>query len=98
MNAKELFDLIGYGKHASVKVDNKNSREFRAMVTEANMNGDCIINVGGGYYRPDRNNPEERAEAEHYFASEFHRAREIQNKCYAMKKAFENNYEQISFF
>lgn len=27
-------------------------RQFRRKVEEANRNGDCIINVGNGYYRP----------------------------------------------
>ncbi|MCA5960437.1 hypothetical protein LC724_08260 [Blautia sp. RD014234] len=27
-------------------------RQLRILVEEANHNGDCIINVGNGYYRP----------------------------------------------
>ncbi len=97
MNAQQLFDSIGYGKRYSVKVDSRNSREFRALVTEANLNGDCIINVGGGYYRPDKDNPIERAEAEHYFASEMHRANEIRKKCLKMQQSFQNDIAQLSF-
>lgn len=96
MNAEELFKQIGYGKAQAVVVKN-NSRAFRDLVQQANLNGDCIINVGNGYYRPDNTKPDEIEEAEHYFNSELHRAQMIREKAFKMRSAFAKNGAQITF-
>lgn len=64
-------------------------RKFRAEIEEANKNGDCIINVGNGYYRPNPKDPIDCAEFEEYCNKELSRARTIQFKRLMMKKAFE---------
>ena len=64
-------------------------RKFRQEIEEANRNGDCIINVGDGYYRVDPNDPIDCAEFEEYCNKELSRARAIQFKRLMMKKSFE---------
>lgn len=57
--AESYFNRITYGHRNAVKrpnkllVDHKKiDRELRKLIEKANHNGDCIINVGNGYYRP----------------------------------------------
>lgn len=83
--AKELFDRIPNGSKNPLVVENSNTY-FRALVAKANENGDCIINVDRGYYRPIPGEDDE--EAEHYFARELHRARAILYKRKKMKEAY----------
>lgn len=62
-------------------------RAFRQLIQHANNNGDCIINLGGGYYRPN-----DLVELSEYLLKEQARAREILNKCIAMRQAFNRRY------
>ena len=86
---------IPYG-HARPLLRPTKSYEDRALrknIEEANRNGDCIINVGAGYYRPIPGDPVDEKELNEYLAQELHRARAIQSKRLAMKLAFERRRE-----
>lgn len=84
-DVERLFDQIPYGSRAPLIVNNKNTH-FRKRVAEANVNGDCIINVGNGYYRPVPGADDD--DVNYYFARELHRAREILYKREQMKQAY----------
>lgn len=86
---------IPYG-HARPLLRPTKSYEDRALrknIEDANRNGDCIINVGAGYYRPIPGDPVDEKELNEYLAQELHRARAIQSKRLAMKLAFERRRE-----
>lgn len=90
--AQQLFDLIGTGPGRAVTRP-KNARidrQFRKLIAEANTTGDCIIAGSTGYYRPG---DDDSVEAEVYFASERHRAREILRKVRRMEEAYERRYQ-----
>ena len=89
--AKALFEQIPYGSDNPLVVENGNT-PFRLMVAKANQNGDCIINVDKGYYRPIPGQDDE--EVEHYFARELHRARAILYKRMQMKEAYRKRKER----
>jgi len=79
--AEVMFDKIGTGKENAYRATRKDhndrvAREFRALVKQAQINGDAIITDrdGKGYYRPDMNRPEEVESARHYIASLIHEA------------------------
>ena len=83
------FDQIG--KHsrpvkrpASQRVD----RAFRRRVEEANLHGDCIINIGEGYFRPSPDDDEGLFAYGLYRARELKKAKAIIEKISAMDKAF----------
>ena len=92
MKIKELFNMIPDGSKNPLYVENANT-EFRTMVAKANKNGDCIINIRGGYFRPIPG--EDDAYVDHYFARELHRAREIQYKRMKMKEAYQKRKETL---
>lgn len=84
--AEFIFSLIGTGpEHAVRGPSGQANRVFRRLVAEANKNGDCIINTGGGYYRPGE---EDEPDLRHYLRSEMHRAQEILDKVAAMSVAY----------
>lgn len=95
MEAELLFTMIPTGRNnALTRPDDQYvDRKLRRMISQANKNGDCIINTGdgSGYYRPDHNDPIDMMELNHYFASELHRAREILFKRRKMKEAINGN-------
>ena len=64
-------------------------RALRRKIEIANNEGDCIINVGNGYYRPVPGDEIDEKELNEYLAKELHRARTIQKKRLAMQMAFE---------
>lgn len=64
-------------------------RKLRREIEQANQNGDCIINVGKGYYRPVPGNATDEAEMRQYLAKELSRARKIHSKRLAMRQTFE---------
>ena len=77
---------IPYG-HARPLLRPTKSYEDRALrknIEDANRNGDCIINVGAGYYRPIPGDPVDEKELNEYLA---------QSKRLAMKLAFERRRE-----
>lgn len=89
--AKEYFDRIPDGhKNAIQRPWNRSvDRNLRSMIERANNNGDCIINVGEGIYRPVPGDPVDEIELNEYLNKELHRARSIQLKRLCMKKTFE---------
>lgn len=87
-HAKILFDRIKVGKKNALKVDNRNIH-FRNLVANANLNGDCIINIGNGYYRPG---PEDEDELKYYLYREMHRAEAIEDKVQSMREAYYGRY------
>ena len=89
--AKEYFDRIPDGhKNAIQRPWNRSvDRNLRSMIERANNNGDCIINVGEGIYRPVPGDPVDEKELNEYLNKELHRARSIQLKRLCMKKTFE---------
>lgn len=64
-------------------------RKFRKMVEDANNDGDCIINVGNGYYRPVPGDTVDEKELQEYLAKDLHRARAVLKKRLSMKMTFE---------
>ena len=84
--AEILFDMIGkYDRPIKRPKNPSVDRAFRQLIADANMNGDCIINIGEGYYRPGKDDNVELAE---YLLKEQARAREILSKCTAMRQAY----------
>lgn len=86
--AEMLFDRIETGRAHALKVPNRNT-DFRALVAEANRNGDCIINNGEGYYRPG---PEDEKELTYYLFRELRRAKAINDKVDAMRESYYGRY------
>lgn len=91
MGAEYLFNQISTGhKRALPRPSNSaTDRMLRRMVEDANMHGDCIINVGHGYYRPDPADDVDAFELNQYCAKELKRARTIQLKRLSMRQTFE---------
>lgn len=85
-----IYD-ISYGhKYPLARMSNPlRDRKFRKMVEDANNEGDCIINVGNGYYRPVPGDPVDEKELQEYLAKDLHRARAVLKKRRSMKKTFE---------
>ena len=65
-------------------------RQLRILVEEANHNGDCIINVGNGYYRPIPGDPVGELEFKEYTSKDDSRAGKLWDKIYSMKTTFSN--------
>ena len=65
-------------------------RQLRVLVEEANHNGDCIINVGNGYYRPIPGDPVDELEFKEYVSKDGSRAGKLWDKIYIMRTAFDN--------
>ena len=72
-------------------------RKLRKKIETANTNGDCIINVGNGYYRPVPGDPVDEKELDEYLAKELHRARVLQKKRLGMKLTFER-WREVGIF
>ena len=89
--AESLFLQIGYGReNAIVRPENKTlDRHLRDLVTQANENGEVIINVGEGYYRPRPWIIAEKMEFNEYIAKDDSRAKRILRKKKKMQSAFE---------
>ena len=81
---------IPYGHRNAVKrqPDDKGDRKVRQEIELANMTGDCIINVGNGYYRPDPEDPQDVMEFNEYLAKDRSRERSLRHKRHAMMQAF----------
>ena len=90
MKAEEYFKRIDAGhqnaiqRPASPYVD----RVLREMVERANRTGDCIINIGNGYYRVVPCDEIDELEFKKYIACDLSRARKILSKRLAMIKTF----------
>lgn len=97
--AKIYFDRIPDGHDNPLKrpADRYTDRALRRMVEDANNKGDCIINVGGGYYRPQPNNEVDTKEFHEYMNTELSRARNINVKRVRMKEAFKKRKDCSMF-
>lgn len=88
--AEILFDMIGkYDKPIKRPKNPAIDRAFRRLIQEANMSGDCIINLGEGYFRPGKDDYVDLAE---YLLKEQARAKEIMSKCVSMRQAYNRRY------
>lgn len=89
--AKEYFARIPDGHENAIQRpwNRTVDRRLRKMIEKANNNGDCIINVGNGIYRPIPGDPVDEKELNEYLGKELHRARAIQIKRLTMKQTFE---------
>ena len=91
--AERLFERIGTGRDRALRrpSDARLDRQLRRLIADANKSGeDCIINSGGGYYRPGA---EDRAELEIYLKKEMHRIRELKLKALRMSLAYNRRYQ-----
>lgn len=88
--AKQYFLRIpnGHKNPLPRPSDASTDRAFRELVENANNNGDCIINVGSGYYRPLPGDEVDVKEFNEYMNKELSRARKIQLKRIRMRDAF----------
>lgn len=82
---------IPYGHREPLQrpADTYEDRVLRKNIETANNEGDCIINVGAGYYRPVPGDPVDEKELVEYTSKELHRARAVLKKRLSMKMAFE---------
>ena len=89
--AQIWFEQIGDDRNKPLRrpKDAAVDRAFRQLIQNANNNGDCIINLGEGYYRPGKDDFMDLAE---YLLKEQARAREIMSKCVSMRQAFNRRY------
>lgn len=93
--AEDYFHRICDGHRNAIQrpADPSVDRIFRNMVEKANCNGDCIINVGKGVFRPIPSDPVDEAAFHEYIAKDLHRARAIQLKRFSMSAYPENVQE-----
>ena len=91
-HAQTLFDKIGTGKDWALKrpSDARTDRELRQLIAAANMSGDCIINVGTGYFRPG---DDDSADLELYLNAERRRAKGIREKIKKMQEVYDRRYQ-----
>lgn len=89
--AEAYFNRIADGHKHAIKrpCDLNTDRCLRAMIEKANKNGDCIINVGDGIYRPIPGDPVDEKEYREYLAKDRSRAKEILIKVSCMEQTFE---------
>lgn len=91
---KTLNDIpYGHREPLQRPADPIEDRALRRSIEFANNQGDCVINVGEGYYRPVPGDMVDEKELNEYLAKELHRARAILAKRLAMKNAFERRRE-----
>lgn len=92
MKAEEYFNRIPYGHRNAIQRpwDKNIDRKLRWMIEKANRNGDCIINIGEGIYRPIPGGEVDEAELNKYLAKELHRARAILLKRKCMSQTFDS--------
>lgn len=74
--AEDYFHRICDGHRNAIQrpADPSVDRIFRNMIEKANCNGDCIINVGKGVFRPIPSDPVDEAAFHEYIAKDLHRA------------------------
>lgn len=90
--AEMLFNMINEDRPVLRPKKPGADRSLRRLIEEANNNGDCIINNGTGYYRPNAGNEIDEYAFRLYKAKELARARAIISKIEAMEKAFNGRY------
>lgn len=102
--ADSYFSRIGEGHEHAIQRPSLHTdfgqdvdRALRDMVKFANENGDCIINVGHGYYRPIPGDLVDEMELKEYFAKDNSRADSIKLKIACMSEAFENKRKETVY-
>ena len=95
--AEQLFLRIPDGHENPLRrpSDSYTDRVLRRMVEDANNEGDCIINVGRGYYRPLPNDPVDVKEFHEYMNKEQHHIRSMQTKRFSMVLAFDRKRQEF---
>lgn len=90
IKAIELFNKITFGRENAVKrpPDEYTDRILRDLVNEANHKGDCIINVGKGYYKPRPSNAVEALDYKKYRLADSSRENDLRAKGNSMDTAF----------
>ena len=99
MNAEEYFAKIpdGHEKAMARPYNPATDRRLRDMIAKANQNGDCIINIGNGIFRPVPGDPEDERQLNKYLGKELTRARAILYKRMIMRKTFKGWKDGIFF-
>ena len=94
--AQTIFDRITSGAGNAVGrpsvIDKNNStidRALRELVEKANRNGDCIINAGDGYFRPNPCSVVDEYYFHEYIAKEKSRVKELEKKISTMETTYE---------
>lgn len=89
--AEEYFNRIPDGHANAIQRpwDKLTDRSLRRMIEKANCNGDCIVNIGDGIFRPIPGDKVDEAALNKYLNKELSRARSIQLKRLCMKQTFE---------
>ncbi|MDU7032029.1 MAG: hypothetical protein E6357_30715 [Clostridiales bacterium] len=101
MNAKDIaksyFSRITCGHRNTVlrpdlstDLSQRIDRELRRLVEKANHDGDCIINIGNGYYRPIPTDPVDALEYKQYKMEGHSRINKLTLKEESMDMAFNN--------
>lgn len=90
MNAEDYFARIpdGHRRAMARPSDKTIDRNLRKMIENANSCGDCIINVGGGIYRPVPGDPVDEKELDEYICKDKARSRAIGSKISVMVQTF----------
>ena len=87
-----LFNMIEddelMGKPIKRPLNRAVDRAFRKKVEKANREGSVIINIGDGYFRPDRNDESDEWAYRLYRSKELKRAKSIIDKIQSMDEAF----------
>lgn len=108
MDAKQIaesyFNRISSGhKNPVIRPDlgvpgnDQIDRALRVLVEQANHNGDCIINIGRGYYRPIPGNPDDELELKEYFKKDESRIKKLIDKGSAMEQTFNSWRKEAAY-
>lgn len=90
--AESYFNRIPDGHRNAMKrpANPVIDRRLRKMIEKENCNGDCIINVGYGIFRPIPSDPEDERALKEYLGTELSRARASLFKRRCMKQTFKS--------
>ena len=104
MLAESYFSRIGDGHNNAISRPNINSphgrsvdRILRRLIEHANNNGDCIINVGNGIYRPIPGDITDDLEFKEYIMKDLSRKHAVEKKIYSMKFAYEARRSEMQY-
>lgn len=91
MRAEDYFNRIPDGHRRAMQRPSNQyvDRQLRKLIERANNNGDCIINVGNGIYRPIPGDPVDEKEFNEYLNKDRSRASSLIIKGAVMLHTFE---------